>query len=153
MGVFKAPRITETDRLTIVPAASEVFYNSDDKLFYGGDGSTVGGFPIGLNATPAVSAAYTDPSVLVGTIPSGYRIVNVVVVVATTFDDPTAQIDIGTVLLPSVLVVPGDVDLTIAGQYSIPTDFLAATSTEIYMTLTSNASVQGSVFAYLEVGV
>lgn len=153
MGILKAPRVTTTDRLTIVPASSEIMFDTDLGLYFGGNSSTVGGFPIGLNATPAVSAAYTDPSVLVGTIPSGYRIVNVVVVVSVTFDDPTAQIDIGTVLLPSVLVVPGDVDLTIAGQYSIPTDFLAATSTEIYMTLTSNASVQGSVFAYLEVGV
>lgn len=47
MAVFKAPRITEVQRMGLVLEASEVVYDTTVKSFFGGDGFTLGGFPIG----------------------------------------------------------------------------------------------------------
>lgn len=50
MAIFKAPKITTLQRNNIVLEGSEVVYDVDQKAFYGGDGVTNGGFPIGANA-------------------------------------------------------------------------------------------------------
>lgn len=50
MAIFKAPKITTVQRNTLVLEGSEVVYDVDQKAFYGGDGSSTGGFPIGANA-------------------------------------------------------------------------------------------------------
>lgn len=47
MAIFKAPRITEVQRMGLVLDASEVVYDTTVKSFFGGDGLTLGGFPIG----------------------------------------------------------------------------------------------------------
>lgn len=47
MAIFRAPRLTTTQRATLTLLASEIVYDIDQKLFYGGDNVTVGGFPIG----------------------------------------------------------------------------------------------------------
>ena len=47
MAVFKAPRLTEVQRMGLVLDASEVVYDTTVKSFFGGDGITLGGFPIG----------------------------------------------------------------------------------------------------------
>lgn len=50
MAVFKAPKITTIQRNALVLEGSEVVYDVDQKAFYGGDGVSSGGFPIGANA-------------------------------------------------------------------------------------------------------
>ena len=50
MAIFKAPKITTIQRNALVLEGSEVVYDVDQKAFYGGDGTTSGGFPIGANA-------------------------------------------------------------------------------------------------------
>ncbi len=50
MAIFKAPKITTVQRSNLVLEGSEVVYDVDQKAFYGGDGATNGGFPIGANA-------------------------------------------------------------------------------------------------------
>ena len=50
MAIFKAPKITTLQRNNLVLEGSEVVYDVDQKAFYGGDGVTNGGFPIGANA-------------------------------------------------------------------------------------------------------
>jgi hypothetical protein len=50
MAIFKAPKITSVQRSSLVLEGSEVVYDVDQKAFYGGDGTTSGGFPIGANA-------------------------------------------------------------------------------------------------------
>ena len=50
MAIFKAPKITTLQRNSLVLEGSEVVYDVDQKAFYGGDGVTNGGFPIGANA-------------------------------------------------------------------------------------------------------
>ena len=50
MAIFKAPKITTIQRNSLVLEGSEVVYDVDQKAFYGGDGNTSGGFPIGANA-------------------------------------------------------------------------------------------------------
>jgi hypothetical protein len=50
MAIFKAPKITSVQRNSLVLEGSEVVYDVDQKAFYGGDGTTSGGFPIGANA-------------------------------------------------------------------------------------------------------
>jgi hypothetical protein len=47
MAVFKAPRLTEVQRMGLVLDASEVVFDTTVKSFFGGDGITLGGFPIG----------------------------------------------------------------------------------------------------------
>jgi hypothetical protein len=47
MAIFKAPRITSEQRITILLQASEIVYDTDEQLFYGGNGIDFGGFRIG----------------------------------------------------------------------------------------------------------
>jgi len=47
MGQFLAPTLTSTSRSTITLNASELVYDTTLNRFFGGDGTTVGGFPIG----------------------------------------------------------------------------------------------------------
>lgn len=51
MAVFKAPRITTPQRSIIVLEKSELVYDTDSNLFYGGNGSDLGGFPIGQGSS------------------------------------------------------------------------------------------------------
>lgn len=55
MAVFKAPRISSSQRSTLVLEPSEIVYDTDNNSFYGGNGSDVGGFPIGLGASGLVT--------------------------------------------------------------------------------------------------
>lgn len=50
MAIFKAPKITTAQRATLTLESSEVVYDVNQRVFYGGDGDTTGGFPIGANA-------------------------------------------------------------------------------------------------------
>ena len=47
MGIFKAPRATTAERMTITPEDGELIYDTDLKVMFQGDNSTVGG--IGAN--------------------------------------------------------------------------------------------------------
>lgn len=51
MAIFKAPRITTAQRLALVLQASEIVYDLDTKSFFGGNGVTLGGFPLGAGAS------------------------------------------------------------------------------------------------------
>jgi hypothetical protein len=60
MGVFKLPRITTTDRLTITPALGELLYDTDTDAVYKGDGVTVGGVLIGIGGGGVQSVTGLD---------------------------------------------------------------------------------------------
>lgn len=47
MAIFKAPKITSIQRSALLLSPSEIVYDTDQAIFYGGDGVTIGGFPIG----------------------------------------------------------------------------------------------------------
>lgn len=47
MAILRVPRITTAQRLPLVLLDGEVVFDTDEIMFYGGDGSTPGGFPIG----------------------------------------------------------------------------------------------------------
>lgn len=47
MAVFKAPRLTQEQRMGLTLESSEVVFDTTMKSFFGGDGITQGGFPIG----------------------------------------------------------------------------------------------------------
>lgn len=51
MAIFKAPRITTEQRLPLVLQASEIVYDLDTRSFFGGNGITQGGFPLGFGAS------------------------------------------------------------------------------------------------------
>jgi len=51
MAIFKAPKITTTQRVGLLLEKSEIVYDTDSNLFYGGNGSDLGGFPIGQGAS------------------------------------------------------------------------------------------------------
>jgi hypothetical protein len=50
MAIFKAPRITTSQRENITLQVSEIVYDLDQAAFYGGDGINQGGFLIGENS-------------------------------------------------------------------------------------------------------
>lgn len=47
MARFKAPRITTTQRIGLLLELSEVVYDIDQQLLYTGNGTTLGGIPVG----------------------------------------------------------------------------------------------------------
>lgn len=47
MAIFKAPRITTGQRMGLTLQESEIVYDIEQKIFYGGNGTSLGGFPIG----------------------------------------------------------------------------------------------------------
>lgn len=47
MAIFRAPRITTSQRLPLALQSAEIVYDIDTKSFWGGDEETLGGFPIG----------------------------------------------------------------------------------------------------------
>lgn len=47
MAILRVPRITTAQRLPLVLLDGEVVFDTDEVMFYGGDGATPGGFPIG----------------------------------------------------------------------------------------------------------
>jgi hypothetical protein len=49
MAIFRVPRITTTQRERLVLLESEVVFDLDLKKYFGGDGSSRGGFLIGSN--------------------------------------------------------------------------------------------------------
>lgn len=55
MAIFKAPRITTSQRLALVLQEAEVVYDVNEQIYYGGDGVSQGGFPIGSNAGSSVA--------------------------------------------------------------------------------------------------
>lgn len=66
MAVLRVPRITTADRVGLVLAESEIVYDTTDKYFYGGDGTTSGGVAVGsgfsfncevIEVTPAILSA------------------------------------------------------------------------------------------------
>jgi hypothetical protein len=55
MAVFKAPKITTTQRESLILDVSEVVFDLDGSIFYGGDGVTIGGFPIGQGVQNSIA--------------------------------------------------------------------------------------------------
>ena len=47
MGIFKAPRISSSERENLLLSISEVVYDLTNGLLYTGDGETLGGVPVG----------------------------------------------------------------------------------------------------------
>ena len=47
MAIFKAPKVSTIQRSSLTLEVSELVYDLDQKAFYGGDGTTKGGFLIG----------------------------------------------------------------------------------------------------------
>lgn len=55
MAVFRVPRITTLQRSSLLLQIGEVVYDTDQNVFYGGDGVTAGGFLIGQGVGVVVS--------------------------------------------------------------------------------------------------
>lgn len=47
MAVLKVPKITTTQRQSLILEISEIVFDLNENIFYGGDDVTIGGFPIG----------------------------------------------------------------------------------------------------------
>ena len=60
MAIFKAPKITTIQRMALVLQGSEVVYDVDKKAFYGGDGFSAGGFPIGGSIVEQIQLTQQD---------------------------------------------------------------------------------------------
>ena len=46
MAIFKVPRITQTQRTNLILEQAEVVFDTDLKIYFGGDGTTTGGVPL-----------------------------------------------------------------------------------------------------------
>lgn len=83
MAIFKVPKITTAQRLLLVLDDAEVVFDTNTKVYFGGDGSTYGGFPIGQGAatqTEIFTLTATDIAnkyVALATNPSSVNIVSV----------------------------------------------------------------------------
>lgn len=55
MAVFKAPKITTIQRESLILDVSEVVFDLEENIFYGGDGVTIGGFPIGQGVQSSIA--------------------------------------------------------------------------------------------------
>ena len=51
MAIFKVPRISSSDRVNLILEQSEVVFDTDENEFFGGDGSSHGGFSLSGNDT------------------------------------------------------------------------------------------------------
>lgn len=65
MAVFKAPRINSTQRASLVLEPSEIVYDTDLNLFYGGNGQDIGGFPIGAGSGSITEVITLDQNDLI----------------------------------------------------------------------------------------
>lgn len=52
MAIFKAPRISTTQRMSLILQSSEIVFDTDLNMFFGGNDSQLGGFPMGRGAEP-----------------------------------------------------------------------------------------------------
>ena len=59
MGVFKVPKATTTQRMSLVLDKAEIVYDTDMNLYFGGDGETYGGFPIGNGTNTNITEVIT----------------------------------------------------------------------------------------------
>lgn len=50
MAIFKTPRATTAQRTGLTLEVGEIVYDTDQKTFYGGNGTSLGGFLIGGNS-------------------------------------------------------------------------------------------------------
>jgi hypothetical protein len=50
MAIFKVPRISTSQRLGLLLDVGEIVYDTNQNIFYGGNGFEDGGFPIGMGA-------------------------------------------------------------------------------------------------------
>lgn len=50
MAIFKVPRITTLQRNNLVLGLGEIVFDTDQELYYGGNGEDLGGFLIGTGA-------------------------------------------------------------------------------------------------------
>ena len=51
MAIFRTPKISTDNRSQLVLSKSELVYDTDEDLFYGGDGETPGGFEVGKKSS------------------------------------------------------------------------------------------------------
>ena len=59
MGKFLVPRITTADRSGLTPDVGEIIFDTDLESYWGGDGSTAGGIPLGSGT----GASWSDVTV------------------------------------------------------------------------------------------
>ena len=52
MAIFKAPRISTTQRMSLILQSSEIVFDTDLNMFFGGNDLQLGGFPMGRGAEP-----------------------------------------------------------------------------------------------------
>lgn len=50
MAIFKTPRATTVQRTGLTLEVGEIVYDTDQKAFYGGNGTSLGGFLVGGNS-------------------------------------------------------------------------------------------------------
>lgn len=64
MATWKVPKITTAQRIILIPSASEIMYDTDEKKYYGGDGTTVGGIGIsGVDEILWTDIDFTDSTI------------------------------------------------------------------------------------------
>lgn len=150
MGQFLAPTLTSTSRSTITLNASELVYDTTLNRFFGGDGTTVGGFSIGsilgsgtANQITYFTASGTIASLSTTTYPSLTElsyVKGVTSAIQTQLNGKQASSSSLTSLAGLTYVSTSFVKMTAAGTFSLDT----ATYLTGNQTITLSGDISGS---------
>jgi hypothetical protein len=105
---------------------------------------------VGL-AFRAVAFAYNTPSPLVlpDAIGAGRRVTRAGVVITQTFNDPLAELELGTAATPALLLGAADSDPGATGQYETQ-ELRAGTGAALELEIAPGASTQGAGIVFYE---
>ena len=96
-------------------------------------------------------ASVGSSPVLIGTVPAGAMIPEVVLIINTPFNQPTT-LEVGRLAAPAELMLGSDNNPAIAGSYQVTPDMLYASATNVYLTLIAGSppsTGSGQVIVYL----
>lgn len=156
MSVWKVPRVTAIQRATLTPDASEILFDTDANSYWGGDGVTVGGIPLGAGAgnieSPLLAFNAVSPIALT-TLQNGDKVIKATIIITQTFDGAGASVKVGTDATNDLLVGDIDIDVTDVGTYEVFPQYFATGTTDIKIFITPGTlATTGEVFISFEVG-
>ena len=156
MSIWRVPGVTTAQRLTLTPLSREILQDTDTGVFYGGDGVTVGGIPLGAGAGNVESPviAFNDLSPIpLTTLQANDKVIKATVILNQAFDGAGASVTVGTDAVQDLIVSNTDIDITDVGTYEVFPQYFATGSTELKVFIAPGTlATTGEVFISLELG-
>lgn len=156
MSIWKVPRLTTVQRLGLTPEASEILFDTTLSAYFGGDGVTVGGIPLGAGTGNVESPviAFNDLSpISLTTLQANDKVIKATVIISQAFDGAGASVMVGTDAVQDLIVGANDIDITDVGTYEVFPQYFATGSTELKVFIAPGTlATTGEVFISLDVG-